>query len=81
MSYHYGDHLVICDRCGFRYRRSQVKKEWTGFMVCAKCFDVKHPQLDLKVRGDKVGVKDPRPDASSELTATSAYSSWEGPTV
>jgi hypothetical protein len=82
MAYHHGNHLVICDRCGFRYQRSQVKKEWTGFLVCSPCFDPRHPQLDLKIRGDKVGVRDPRPDLSSAVTtATSTtYESREGAT-
>lgn len=40
---------VICDRCGFRYRRNQTKMESTGVLVCAKCDDgaydrIKHPQ-------------------------------------
>lgn len=29
----------ICDRCGFRVPRSQLRKEWTGLMVCRADYD------------------------------------------
>tara|TARA_R110000782_G_scaffold258388_1_gene348037 strand:- start:37 stop:378 length:342 start_codon:yes stop_codon:yes gene_type:complete len=38
--------LAICDRCGFEYKYTSLKKEWTGFRVCSECFEVKHPQLE-----------------------------------
>jgi hypothetical protein len=39
----------ICDRCGWKYRRHQLKAESLGFVVCKRChdgaFDLKnHPQ-------------------------------------
>lgn len=36
-----GDNWVVCDRCGFDYRRSAVSREWTGLMVCKDCWDPK----------------------------------------
>ena len=38
--------LAICDRCGFRYKYTKLRKEWTGFRVCSECYEPKHPQLD-----------------------------------
>jgi hypothetical protein len=38
-----GDYNVICDRCGFQYKASQLQKEWTGFMVCKECYEPRHP--------------------------------------
>lgn len=35
---------VICDRCGFPYKNTELRKEWTGLMVCEPCYDVRHPQ-------------------------------------
>jgi hypothetical protein len=39
----------ICDRCGWKYRRRQLRAETAGFVVCNNChdgaFDLKnHPQ-------------------------------------
>lgn len=48
----HGDWNAICDRCGFKYKASDLKKEWTGLRVCGACFDERHPQDFVK------GVKD-----------------------
>lgn len=48
-SRHYipGDRLVECDRCGFGWRRSQMRRETSkdskGIIVCPRCFDGPHP--------------------------------------
>lgn len=39
-----GDHNAFCDRCGFKYKASELRKEWQGFMVCATCWEPRHPQ-------------------------------------
>ena len=52
-----GSHAVICDRCGFRYHAEDLKKEWQGLMVCAKCYEPKHPQDLIK------SVQDQKPKA------------------
>ena len=58
-----GDPFFICDRCGFKRRRSEVRKEWTGFIVCSDtCWEPKHPQLEIKARPDRQAVKDARPE-------------------
>lgn len=31
----------VCQRCGFTYKLSQIKKEWTGLRVCPECRDPK----------------------------------------
>jgi hypothetical protein len=28
-----------CQRCGFKRRVPQLRKEWTGLRVCGDCFD------------------------------------------
>ena len=32
--YRPGSYNVICQRCGFKYKIEQVRKEWTGLLVC-----------------------------------------------
>jgi len=49
-----GQWNACCDRCGIKYKSGQMKKEWTGLMVChgpgtADCWEPRHPQD--RVRG------------------------------
>lgn len=39
-----GTYNAICDRCGFKWKMCDLKKEWTGLMVCRFCYDPRHPQ-------------------------------------
>ena len=39
-----GTWAAICDRCGFRFPSDQLKREWTGSMVCVPCWEPRHPQ-------------------------------------
>jgi hypothetical protein len=32
---------AVCSRCGFQRRVNELRKEWTGFRVCAECYDEK----------------------------------------
>ena len=42
------DMWSVCDRCGFNYKRRQLRKESTKFVVCYSCYDGKY---DLKRTG------------------------------
>ena len=68
--YIHGDHNVICGRCGFKVKRSECLKEWTGLLVCKKCYEPRHPQDFVKARADKQSVRDPRPDTQTMLGTT-----------
>lgn len=53
----------VCMRCGFEYRLSRLRKEWTNFRVCPDCWDPKPEDL----RPLHVGPEGlPRPNASPE---------------
>lgn len=60
-TYVLGDNYVICDICGFQYRRSECRKNWKGQIVCSSDFEHRHPQELIKVRPEKNNVRDPRP--------------------
>jgi len=71
MGYIKGDHWVICDSCGQKLRRSQVKKTWDGFMNCIRsCWTPRHPQDLIKTTPDRSSVPNARPDRSSKLGST-----------
>tara|TARA_R110000803_G_scaffold177722_1_gene240073 strand:+ start:285 stop:626 length:342 start_codon:yes stop_codon:yes gene_type:complete len=64
--------LAICDRCGFQYKYTSLKKEWTGFRVCSECFEVKHPQLEpISHIADAEALQYPRPAQSAADVAGS----------
>lgn len=47
-----GNWKVSCQRCGFWFPSSEIKKEWTGLLVCESCWEPKHPQLMIKVKAE-----------------------------
>lgn len=59
---------TICDRCGFKVKRSEVRREANNFLVCQECYDgqydsVRHPQNRVRViGGDPKVYRDGRPD-------------------
>lgn len=58
-----GNAWGICDRCGFKYRRSALKKEWTGAIVCVADLDPRDPQTNPpRIWPEGVGIPDARPE-------------------
>lgn len=51
-----GDWNALCQRCGFKYKASQLKKEWTGLHVCSHCWEPRQPLDLIRVREDKETV-------------------------
>lgn len=39
-----GDWNVRCDRCGAKFKGSQLRKTWEGYMCCSRCWEPRHPQ-------------------------------------
>jgi hypothetical protein len=71
MSYTPGGSYGICDRCGFQFRARELRKEWTGLMVCAKDFDTKPPNLLAKsAKAEGLPRPDARPDSDVETANT-----------
>jgi hypothetical protein len=63
--------IAECDRCGFRFKLHELKKEIIktkvfNLKVCPSCWDPDQPQLQLGMYpvDDPQGVRDPRPDIS-----------------
>lgn len=80
--YKHGDANAICDRCGFKYKLSMLKKEWTGSKTCNgpgtnNCWEPRHPQDFVRGRADKQTVHDPRPEGTD--TFLTAYT-WNDDT-
>ena len=63
--------IAECDRCGFRFKLTQLKREVVKtknyeLMVCGPCWDPDQPQLQLGMYpvNDPQAVRNPRPDRS-----------------
>lgn len=65
------DMWSVCDRCGFDYKRRDLRKETTNFVVCYVCYDgmydkKSHPQnKSAKPRRELQQVPDARPDQTN----------------
>ncbi len=54
-----GDHNVISDISGQKFKRSEMRFNWKGELVHAATeFEEKHPQIDIKGRKEKIAVTD-----------------------
>ena len=62
-----GDYNCICDSCGRKFKASTMRKRWDGLLVCKEDYEPRHPQLSLKVHGDKQTVPIPRPEAADQF--------------
>ena len=67
--------IAECDRCGQRYKLSELKKEVIktklfNIKVCPTCWDPDQPQLSLGLYpvNDPQAVRDPRPDTSYQVS-------------
>lgn len=47
-----GDWNALCQRCGFKYKASQLRLEWTNLYVCPHCWETRHPQDFVRGRED-----------------------------
>ena len=63
--------IAECDRCGFRYKRKELKEliiktKNVNILVCPECWEPDQPQLQLGMYPvyDPQAVRDPRPDVS-----------------
>ena len=69
--------IAECDRCGQRYKLSELKKEVIktklfNIKVCPTCWDPDQPQLSLGLYpvNDPQAVREPRPDVSYVTSGT-----------
>jgi len=67
--------IAECDRCGFRFKLTTLRKEVVktkvyDLKVCPQCWDPDQPQLQLGMYpvDDPQGVRDPRPDISYKVS-------------
>jgi hypothetical protein len=42
--YKHGDQNAICDRCGFKFKLSELREDGYGFLVDKACWEPRHPR-------------------------------------
>lgn len=68
-----GQWNAICDRCGFKFKSSELKKDWQGLMVCEEDYETRHPQDFIRVRTEKVLPEWVRPRPSDVFLVYCTY--------
>ena len=59
---------ALCDRCGFRYKYKDLRKEWNGAKTCRSCYEEKHPQLETTRNvTDPEALYEARPNTDKEV--------------
>ena len=73
---------AISDRSGFRYRYTDMRKEWTGALVGRDEWEPKHPQLGpFRKAIDAQALKDARPDVAETMTVYVGVPTVENPNL
>lgn len=66
----------ICDQSGLRVRYRDMKTQWDGLKVHPDWYEEKHPQLEApNYEGDKIALKDPRPDVAETTSGITQITS------
>ena len=57
-----GDYNAICDRCGFKFKASEMKMTWDNLFVCGPDWEPRQPQDFVRGVRDNQLVSIPRPE-------------------
>lgn len=68
---------AICDICGFKFKRGEMRLNWKNQLVCYEDYEEKHPQLILKPRRDRQAVKDARPRQGTDTLLDPSFTPSE----
>ncbi len=62
-----GDYNALCDRCGEKYKASDLRLEWDGLRVCGRCFEFRQPQDFVRGVADQQAPPWTRPVPEEEF--------------
>ena len=69
--YRSGGSYGICDECGMKFRRSELRLRWDKALVCSQDWEPRHPQDFVRGRADKIVPPGPlRPEATDTFRST-----------
>jgi len=70
--YDHGNPNMICDKCGQKFKKSEMREQWDHTWACPFDYEERQPQDKLKAFPDNQSIEDPRPEAVSDMTY------WDG---
>jgi len=73
LSYKPGDHWMICDVCGFKYRRSKMRERWDRLWVCHSDWESRQPQDYVRAVPDRQAVEIARPEPEPVYITSDTY--------
>ena len=65
-----GDNYAICDRTGFKYKRSEMRKQWDNLIVGKEFFEERNAQDFVKAVPDQITVYDTRSEGVDTFITT-----------
>jgi len=60
-----GSHNAICDRCGFKFKADQLRKDWQGLMVCKDDYEQRHSLDFIRAITDSTTVQNARTESAN----------------
>jgi len=70
--YDHGNPNMICEKCGHKYKKSEMREQWNHVWACSYDYEDRQPQDKLKAFPDKQTIEDARPESTSGMTY------WDG---
>jgi hypothetical protein len=61
---------AICDVCGFKFKNTELRKRWDGFMVCKDDYETRHILDFYSPKNDSHTLPWTRPDNQDETSWT-----------
>ena len=71
-----GTWKVCCDVCGMWYPSDQIKQRWDNAIVCPKDWEMKHPQLSIRIPKEQIGVDFARPEPEDVFATGTECTLW-----
>jgi hypothetical protein len=62
-----GDWNAICDVCGFKFKASELRRRWDGYMCCESDWEIRHPQDLLRLRPERQATPWNRPPQTDQF--------------
>jgi hypothetical protein len=70
---------AICDRCGFNRLNHELRREWTGLMVCREtCWEARHPQDFVRGKADRQNPPWVRPEPEDNFISVFSITLEDG---
>ena len=71
-----GDFNAVCDICGFKFKGSQLRKRWDGFMCCQDDWEPRPKQEFIRGIKENQATSFSRPESTDVFIVTGDIDSY-----